>query len=85
VLSEALHIGNRHEAVKKTVDLFVDRIIEAVNRVEHPPAFWFVVIPELVYQLGRPKSIVPVAERTTSAVTVSQTRAPSRGAADALR
>ena len=75
VLSEALHIGNRHEAVKKTVDLFVDRIIEAVNRVEHPPAFWFVVIPELVYELGRPKSIVPVAERTTGAVTVSQTGA----------
>jgi len=74
-LSNALHIGNRHEAVKKTVDLYVERIIEAVNRIEHPPAFSFVVIPELVYQLGRPKSVVPVAERTDGEVTISQARA----------
>lgn len=54
----SLRISNRYEAIKKTVDLFVDRLISENNRLEYPPAFWFVVIPEQVYQLGRPQSTI---------------------------
>ena len=57
------------------MDLFVERVISAQNRLEHPPSFWFVVIPELVYQLGRPKSIVPVADRLEGEVSISAARA----------
>ena len=74
-LRDTLYIANRHEAVKKTVDLFVERMISTQNRLEHPPSFWFVVIPELVYQLGRPKSIVPVADRLEGEVSISAARA----------
>ena len=28
------------------------------NRLEAPPSFWFVVIPEIIYELGRPQSRV---------------------------
>jgi hypothetical protein len=52
-IDKALHLANRHEAVRKTVDLFVSRLVSENNRLEHPPAVWFVVIPEAVYELGR--------------------------------
>ena len=74
-LDRLLRIGNRHEAIRSTVDMYVNRLISENNRLEHPPAFWFVVIPESVYKLGRPKSKVPAAERVDGAVTVSQARA----------
>ena len=74
-LRDALRIGNRHEAVKSAVGMYVDRLVAAQNRLENPPAFWFVVIPEEVYALGRPQSKVAPAERTQGRVTVSAARA----------
>lgn len=74
-IAKALRIGNRHEAVKLAVNIYVDRLVEAQNRMENPPAFWFVVIPEDVYKLGRPLSRVPAAEREPGSVRVSQVRA----------
>ena len=74
-VSNSLRIANRHEAVKKTVDLFVSRLVRAHNRLENPPSFWFVVIPEVVYQLGRPKSVVPVDDRVQGDINVSARRA----------
>jgi hypothetical protein len=74
-IDECLHIENRHEAVHKTVDLYVTRLIAEVNRLENPPALWFVVIPEIVYSLGRPQSVVPKAERLRGAVSITARRA----------
>jgi hypothetical protein len=74
-IDKALKIDNRHEAIRTTVDLFVSRLTRENNRLEHPPAFWFVVIPEAVYELGRPKSIVPKAERVQGGITITQKRA----------
>ena len=74
-LDRLLRIGNRHEAIRSTVDLYVNRLIAENNRREHPPALWFVVIPESVYKLGRPRSKVPTHERVKGAITVSQSRA----------
>ena len=34
------------------------------DRLENPPRFWFVVIPEEVYALGRPQSKVPTSGST---------------------
>lgn len=75
VIDKTLHLANRHEAVRKTVDLFVSRLVAANNRLENPPAFWFVVIPEAVYELGRPKSAVRRGERIAGDVTITQRRA----------
>lgn len=70
-----LHLENRHEAIHGAVDLYVSRLIRENNRLENPPAFWFVVIPEIVYELGRPQSSVPKGERVPGEVRVSPSRA----------
>lgn len=74
-IQRTLRIANRHEAVRKTVDIFVSRLIAENNRLERAPQFWFVVIPERVYELGRPKSTVRRDDRVAGAVTISQRRA----------
>lgn len=74
-LSKALHIANRNEAVKAAVDLYVNPLIAAASRVEDPPTFWFVVIPEEVYELGRPLSKIPVLERVQGAVRMTKDEA----------
>jgi hypothetical protein len=74
-LRDALRIGNRHEAIRSAVGMYVDRLIAAQNRLENPPSFWFVVIPEEVYAFGRPQSKVARADRIEGQVTVSPARA----------
>ena len=60
-IERCLRIENRHEAIRETVSLYVDRLIKENNRLDNPPAFWFVVIPESIYELGRPQSVIPKA------------------------
>lgn len=74
-LSRAMHITNRHEAVRTAVDLFVNPMLKAIDRCENPPSFWFVVIPEIVFQLGRPLSQVPRGERITGRIHITQAKA----------
>lgn len=74
-LERCLFISNRHEAVRGAVDLFYNRLVAANNRLENPPALWFVVIPELVYRLGRPKSKPPHTDVISSTVRITVRRA----------
>lgn len=74
-LSRVLHIGNRHEAIKAAVSMFVDRLVTEINRIEDPPAFWFVVLPEFVYELGLPKSTVAKAEREKGEILTTKQQA----------
>lgn len=74
-IEQTLLIANRHEAIRNTVDLFVSRLIAENNRLESPPQFWFVVIPERVYELGRPQSTVRRDERVVGTVTITPRRA----------
>lgn len=74
-LSKALHITNRNEAVKAAVDIYVTQLIAAASRMEDPPSFWFVVIPEEVYELGRPLSKVPAPERIQGNVRMTRAEA----------
>ena len=71
-LYRRMHIGNRHEAIKETVDVFVDRLIAEQKRSENPPSFWYVVVPEFVHELGRQQSSVPKAERVDGKVKISE-------------
>jgi hypothetical protein len=70
-----LRITNRNEAIKAAVDLFVEPLIATVAKLEDPPTFWFVVIPEEVYQLGRPLSRVPVPDRIRGHVQITKREA----------
>ena len=74
-IDRALKLENHHEAIRSAVDIFVTRLIAENNRIENPPAFWFVVIPETVFELGRPRSTVKRGDRVRGTVTVSQRRA----------
>ena len=70
-----MNITNRHEAIKAAVDVFVELLVAARKRDEDPPSFWYVVIPEFIYDLGRPKAIVPLADRIRGEVSISEKRA----------
>lgn len=76
-LNNKLKIRNRHEAVRETVSMYVDRLNAAQNRLENPPDFWFVVIPEIVYRLGRPQSKVPKVEQIKGKIRISEAYAKS--------
>lgn len=71
-LKHRLLIKNRHEAVKSAVDVFVERLITQHKRDEDPPSFWYVVIPEFIYKLGRPESTIPSGEAVQGKVWISE-------------
>jgi hypothetical protein len=74
-LAKALRITNRNEAIKAAVDLYVAPLIARAAKLEDPPTFWFVMIPEEVYQLGRPRSKVPVPDRIQGHVRMTKSEA----------
>lgn len=74
-IDKTIRIQNRHEAIHGCVDLFVSRLVREENRLESPPSFWFVVIPEIIYELGRPQSRVPRADAVTGSVTITKRKA----------
>lgn len=74
-LHDALRISNRNEAIKAAVDLYVNALISQCDRMEDPPSFWFVVIPEDVYDLGRPLSKVPTQQKIQGAVRMTKAAA----------
>ena len=74
-LRNALNIGNRHEAIKLAVEIYLFPLIAEQNRLENPPDFWFVVVPEELYKLGLPKSKVDKVSRIPGQVKISAARA----------
>jgi hypothetical protein len=67
--------GKRHEAVKNTVDLFVDAITKSVTNDDIRPPFWFIIVPDEVYEFGRPNSAVPSQLQQKGSVTISRKKA----------
>jgi len=63
---EAIRRRNRREAVYEAVSLFEKAIVQYLERDELRPDFWFVVIDEEVWKLGRPEQVVSIATRTES-------------------
>lgn len=74
----AIRRENRHEAVYECVEIYETAISQYLHREEAQPDFWFVVIPEDVYRLGRPLQTVPTAERTQSKLPMSSREAHKR-------
>lgn len=71
----SIRTGGRHEAVKKTVDLFAQAILTHLQRDEAVPPFWFVVVPDEVHEYGRPNSVVPTSIRRPGSVRITRHRA----------
>jgi hypothetical protein len=71
-LLQSMRISNRYEAIKAAVDVFIDKLVASRKRDEDPPSFWYVVIPEFIYELGRPQSVVPPGDRIEGKVTLKE-------------
>lgn len=71
-LNKTIFITNRYEAIKRTVDLYVEPLISYKNREESQPFFWFVVIPEFVWLYGRKQSKVPYDKKQIGNINVSE-------------
>jgi hypothetical protein len=50
--------SDNHIRVGELVDLYVDQIVDFNSANEKRPNLWFVVIPDLIYQVSRPNSTV---------------------------
>lgn len=61
-LLTALRIGEAHQRVHKTVSIYAEPILAFQRAEETPIDMWFVIIPEEVYKLCRPKSHVRKSE-----------------------
>jgi hypothetical protein len=69
---EYLYLSDRHEAIYKTVGLYEEAIRRYLREEEAHVDLWFVVIPEEIYRLGRPKSVVPIELVISSSIRVSK-------------
>lgn len=72
---QAIRRANRHEGVYEAVGIFQEAILQFLRREETRPDFWFVVIAEEVYKLGRPEQVVAIADRTSSQLPMSSKNA----------
>ncbi|OAI30616.1 hypothetical protein A1351_22510 [Methylosinus sp. R-45379] len=71
-LSRRIRIENRYEAISEAAKLYGDTLRRHLDDEEARPKLWFAVLPEEVFRYGRPKSIVPRAEREKSTAPVSR-------------
>src|SRR6266849_5940116 len=58
-IKNAASISNRTEAVRTTVQLYENSILEHLRTEEVRPDVWCVVIPEIVFTYGRPEVVGP--------------------------
>jgi hypothetical protein len=57
-----LSYSDPHVRVYELVNLYIDELIRYEKEEEEPVQVWFVVIPDEIYALCRPRSTVPVSE-----------------------
>ncbi|MCL4529057.1 MAG: hypothetical protein M1282_06560 [Chloroflexi bacterium] len=55
---KTIFLSDKHQRVYKTVQVFSDRIIQAIKEEDTKVDIWFVIIPDDVYQYCRPLSSV---------------------------
>jgi hypothetical protein len=83
VLDRALRLDDRHQRVRQAVDLFVEPILESLRQEEARPDVWVLVVPDVLYQVCRPRSTVeksrriPVEQRLSPRYARGLRKAPS--------
>jgi hypothetical protein len=60
-ISNAIRKNNRHDAVRSTVQLFENAILEHLRTDERRPDVWIIIVPEIVHRYGRPEVSGPKA------------------------
>lgn len=74
-LESKVKITDAHQRVFDTVDLYAQPIIRWVTEEDPKVSLWFVVIPEEVWKLCRPRSSLSKAEGIRPGVHLSHTKA----------
>ncbi|MEW8692240.1 MAG: hypothetical protein AB2535_14285 [Candidatus Thiodiazotropha endolucinida] len=74
-LSEALYLDDKHDAIYKTVSLFVEEIKRYIREEEAHVDLWFIVIPEDIFTYGRPQVNVPKELRQESSLKMNLRKA----------
>ena len=75
LLATTVKLTDPHQRVFDTVDLFANPIQRWVTEEDPKVALWFVVIPEEVWKLCRPRSIVSKAEGVQPKVHLTHAKA----------
>jgi hypothetical protein len=73
-ISNAIRKSNRHDAVRSTVQLFENAILDHFRSDERRPDVWIVIVPEIVHRYGRPQVGGP-SETTPSRLMSERTAA----------
>ncbi|MEG3168069.1 hypothetical protein U1737_07690 [Sphingomonas sp. LB3N6] len=79
-ITDVLRHADPHQRIYNAVSIYRDRIAQYVNEEEFPVDFWFVIVPEELFERGRPLSQVPMAERTNQAQRLKHSDAKSMAA-----
>jgi hypothetical protein len=72
IIANAIQRTNRYDAVRTTVELFENAILDHLRSDERRPDVWLVVVPEVVHRYGRPQVGVP-KDATPSTVMSEKT------------
>ncbi|MBA3712814.1 MAG: hypothetical protein H0W76_10250 [Pyrinomonadaceae bacterium] len=83
-LEKHLFLDDKYQRVYKTVEVYSERIIQAIRQEDAEVDIWFVVIPENVWKKCRPKSFVEAALRIKSADKMPVKRAQTLQIAPSL-
>ena len=70
-LENCVLLGDRHQRVYRTVDLYSDRIASTLLHQETPVDVWFVVVPDDVYRYCRPQATVEADRRIDADTTMT--------------
>ena len=62
-IRRCVHLGDRHQRVYQTTDLFAERILMSHMNDEEKPDIWFVLVTDEIYRYCRPRGSVPAADR----------------------
>lgn len=60
-IDEFLKFTDGHQRVFNLTNLYADKLIKFYNEEHTQITVWFVVIPDPIYQFGRPKSKIPIS------------------------
>src|ERR1044072_815277 len=74
-IEKYVYLDDAHQRVYKTVDVYAQRILNALSKEDKTPDIWFVVIPEIIYKNCRPLSKIKKELLVEANSAISPTRA----------
>lgn len=77
-INKYLQYTDSHQRVHNWVNLYVNPLTAYAEKEEMPVDVWFVVIPEIIYQFGRPNSRIPKSEENVNVGLKKQERSSAQ-------